>query len=114
LTCLSLHHCGITSLQGLLSLLPALTSLTLTFLRLPGLDNLLTSGNNNQHLQQGCGRHLTFLDVSYNCINTWSSSWLAALPKLAVLDASYNQLADLEHLDQLCRWLTHHLAPQPN
>eukprot|EP00879_Flechtneria_rotunda_P020303 GHRR01021351.1.p1 GENE.GHRR01021351.1~~GHRR01021351.1.p1 ORF type:complete len:647 (+),score=280.15 GHRR01021351.1:1761-3701(+) len=96
LTALSLHDCGLTSCWGLLQQLPALTSLVLSFNKLTTLDGLCEPAGQQHTLSQ--------LDVSHNLLSYWQASWLAGCSKLTMLDASYNQLANLAHVDELVRY----------
>lgn len=93
MTFLSLQDCGLQRFDVLLSHLPRLASLVLSFNRLTSLHGLVPA-------EALCP--LTRLDVSHNLLSSWDRQWLAGCAgSLAVLHASHNLLAqpkDLQHL----------------
>jgi Leucine-rich repeat (LRR) protein len=80
----------------LLGRLPALSSLVLSFNNLTNLDDLLPHGCSVCQLRS--------LDVCHNQISSWQGRWLAGCCQLAAVDASYNSLSEISHLQQLVRY----------
>jgi hypothetical protein len=94
LTRLSLQDCGCRSFAGLLGYLPSLEVLALPFNKLTSLEGLA---------QAAPGNKLAQLDVSFNNISAWSSSWLQDCTALTALDASCNHSTQPAELQPLVR-----------